>query len=294
MEDAPLAVFAPAKVNLYLHVTGRRDDGYHELESLVAFADVGDCVTAEAASDLSLRVTGPQAAGLSAGDDNLVMRAADALCARTGVPAGAALTLEKVLPVASGIGGGSADAAAALKVLVRLWGLHPGAHDLSGLALDLGADVPVCLAGRAAVMSGIGERLDFVEMPAPLAAVLVNPGVAVPTPAVFKARQGPFSEPMAHPLPADPDAMLGYLEARRNDLETPALQLAPVIGEVLEALRATQGCGLARMSGSGATCFGLFADRAAAEAAAAALSGARPDWWITSTMLGGTGMLGGL
>ena len=286
MDDAPVAVFAPAKVNLYLHVTGRRDDGYHELESLVVFADVGDRVTAEAATELSLRVTGPRGEGLSAGDDNLVMRAAEALCARTGMAAGAALTLEKVLPVASGIGGGSADAAAALKALVRLWGLHPGAHDLSGLSLDLGADVPVCLAGRAAVMSGIGERLDFVDLPAPLAAVLVNPGVAVSTPAVFKARQGPFSEPVADPLPTDPEAMLAYLEARRNDLEAPALQLAPIIGEVLEALRATQGCRLARMSGSGATCFGLFMDRAAAEAAASALSKAYSDWWIAPATLG--------
>jgi len=286
MDDAPVAVFAPAKVNLYLHVTGRRDDGYHELESLVVFADVGDRVAAEVASDLSLQITGPERAGLSAGSDNLVLRAADALRARIGTPAGAALTLEKVLPVASGIGGGSADAAAAVKALVRLWGIHPGEHDLSGLALDLGADVPVCLAGLAAVMSGIGERLDFVDLPAPLAAVLVNPGVAVSTPAVFKARKGPFSEPMAGSLPADPGAMLAYLEARRNDLEAPAMELVPAIGEVLEALRAMQGCGLARMSGSGATCFGMFTDRTAAEAAASVLSGAHPDWWITPATLG--------
>jgi 4-diphosphocytidyl-2-C-methyl-D-erythritol kinase len=286
MEDAPVAVFAPAKVNLYLHVTGRRADGYHELESLVVFADIGDRITAVPAPELSLRVTGPHGAGLSAGGDNLVLRAAEALRACTGDQGGAALTLEKVLPVASGIGGGSADAAAAVKALVRLWGIHPGAYDLSGLALGLGADVPVCLAGRAAVMSGIGERLEFVDLPSPLAAVLVNPGVEVSTPAVFKAREAVFSAPSAEAPPADAEAVMAYLEARRNDLEAPALELVPVVGEVLEALRAMRDCRFARMSGSGATCFGLFADRATAEAAAKGLSGAHPGWWITPAMLG--------
>ncbi len=287
MDAATVAVFAPAKINLYLHVTGRRADGYHEMESLVVFADVGDRIVAEAGDGLSLAITGPHAAGLSAEGDNLVTRAAEALRARIGGELGAAIMLEKNLPVSSGIGGGSADAAAALKALSRLWEVHPAQYDLSGLALDLGADVPVCLAGRSAHMSGIGEQLEFTGPLPALPAVLVNPGVAVSTPAVFKARNAAFSEPSRlFELAVEAEAFVRDLAARGNDLEAPALSLAPEIATVLSELRETPRCQLARMSGSGATCFGIFEDAEAAAEAAAGISARQPDWWVTPTIFG--------
>lgn len=293
MQAETIATAAPAKINLYLHVTGRRADGYHELDSLVAFADVGDRVEAVAAEQLSLHISGPFASALNVGVDNLVMRAAEALRAHMGIGDGAALRLEKNLPVASGIGGGSADAAATIKVLARLWGMHPGRHDLSGLALglalELGADVPVCLAGSATYMSGIGEVLEPVSGLPDLPAVLVNPGVAVSTPAVFAARQGGFSKPgRIDPPPGDIEGWIAALRARRNDLAAPAQTLTPEIGAVLAALEQTPGCGLARMSGSGATCFGLYGDAVDAAAAAAVIERARPDWWVSATTFKGS------
>jgi 4-diphosphocytidyl-2-C-methyl-D-erythritol kinase len=265
--------FAPAKVNLYLHVTGRRADGYHLLDSLAVFPAVGDVVTAAAGDAVSLAVAGPFGAVLADDPDNLVLRAARAL--RRGAGAGAALRLEKNLPVASGIGGGSADAAAALRVLAEFWGVDVA---LPEIAARLGADVPVCLGRRAAVMGGVGEVLGAAPGLPAFGLVLVNPGVAVATPAVFRARTGAFSAPAA--LPAgwdDAAAMAADLARLRNDLEAPAMAVAPVIGEVLAALRAVPWVLLARMSGSGATCFGICQTAAAAEAAAAAL--ARPGWW---------------
>ncbi len=268
--------FAPAKVNLFLHVLGRRPDGYHELDSLAVFAAVGDTLTATTADATTLAVAG--APGLSAGPDNLVLRATAALAALTGHGGGAALRLDKRLPVASGIGGGSADAAAALRLLCRLWGVSPGARALDALALSLGADVPVCLHGRPARMGGAGERLDAAPALPRFGLALVNPGVAVATPAVFAARRGAFSPLAALPAGwADAAAMAADLARLSNDLEAPALSLCPTIGEVLAALRALPGCLLARMSGSGATCLGLFAEAGAAERAAATLS--RPAWW---------------
>ncbi len=266
------ARFAPAKVNLFLHVTGRRGDGYHLLDSLAVFADVGDVVSAEDAETLSLEIGGPFGAVLRAEDDNLLLKAARLLAPGRG----AALGLEKNLPVASGIGGGSADAAAALRLLARLWGMTD--VDLAPLALQLGADVPVCLVSRPVRMQGIGEIL----VPAPrlpaFGMVLVNPGVAVPTPAVFKARAGAFSVPPALPAAwAGFEEMIAGLTACANDLEAPAIGVAPVIGEVLAALGALPGAALARMSGSGATCFALFETAQAARAAAALI--ARPGWW---------------
>ncbi|WP_298282514.1 4-(cytidine 5'-diphospho)-2-C-methyl-D-erythritol kinase [Acidocella sp.] len=266
------ARFAPAKVNLFLHVTGRRGDGYHLLDSLAVFADVGDVVSAEDAETLSLEIGGPFGAVLRAEDDNLLLKAARLLAPGRG----AALGLEKNLPVASGIGGGSADAAAALRLLARLWGMTD--VDLAPLALQLGADVPVCLVSRPVRMQGIGEIL----VPAPrlpaFGMVLVNPGVAVPTPAVFKARAGAFSVPPALPAAwAGFEEMIAGLTACANDLEAPAIGVAPVLGEVLAALGALPGAALARMSGSGATCFALFETAQAARAAAALI--ARPGWW---------------
>ena len=277
---------APAKINLYLHVTGRRADGYHTLDSLMAFAGVGDTVAAEAAPDLSLAVDGPRAAEVPADSGNLVLMAAERLRRAAGVEAGARLTLTKRLPTASGIGGGSADAAAALRVLARLWGIAPDDARLGRVALETGADVPVCLHGKAAFAAGIGEILTPASFLPPAWLVLVNPGVALATPAVFKARQGAFSAPAPFGPPvADAAALAGLLKVRRNDLTSAAVALVPEIGAVLGALEAQPGILLARMSGSGATCFGLWAERPAAEAAARALSKSHARWWVVAAPL---------
>ncbi|MCU9848290.1 4-(cytidine 5'-diphospho)-2-C-methyl-D-erythritol kinase [Defluviimonas sp. WL0024] len=265
--------FAAAKVNLTLHVTGRRADGYHLLDSLVVFAGTGDRIRVSESESLGLTITGPEGAGLDAGADNLVLRAARAF----EVERGAAIELDKQLPVASGIGGGSADAAATLSALARLWNLPLPAPDA---VLALGADVPVCLAGRPARMRGIGERLDPVGgLPEGLALVLVNPRVAVPTPAVFAALERRDNPPITEiPKGCDATDFALWLAVQRNDLEAPAIAIAPVIAEVLAALRACGGL-LSRMSGSGATCFGLFADLAAATRAARRISIEKPGWW---------------
>lgn len=283
---------ARAKINLFLHILGRRDDGYHELDSLVAFADVQDEVAAVPADRLTLTIDGPFADALTDAGDNLVLGAARALAKAADRPSpGAALALTKRLPVASGIGGGSADAAATLKALTRMWGIDLPADRLAALALDLGADVPVCLVGRATFMGGIGETLEPVTLP-PVPAVLVNPGVAVSTGAVFRSLDMP--PPPAPPTltrfpgppPTDAHGLAAWLTAEtRNDLAAPAIAQQPVIAEVLDALARRQGCLLARMSGSGATCFGLFTDTRAASAAAQAITGAHSTWWVTATAL---------
>jgi 4-diphosphocytidyl-2-C-methyl-D-erythritol kinase len=278
--------FAPAKLNLYLHVTGRRSDGYHLLDSLVAFVDVGDDVVAAPAAALSLTLEGPQAAALAgAPNDNLVWRAAERLAATAGKPAAAAVTLVKNLPVASGIGGGSSDAAATLQVLAQLWRLDMPLADLRALAATLGADVPVCLTGRAAWLGGIGEQIEPATGLPPATALLVNPGVALSTATVFAARRGPFSAPARFPLPGGVVELARLLAQRRNDLMTPAIELVPAIGRVLDRLAAAEGALMARMSGSGATCFGLFAAPEAAMAAAARLRSEQPDWWLATGRL---------
>ncbi len=265
--------FAPAKVNLALHVTGRRADGYHLLDSLVVFAGVGDMVSAAPAADVSLSITGPQSAALTVADDNLVLRAARLM---TGA---FRLTLDKHLPVASGIGGGSADAAATLRLIARLSGhpLPPAAE-----VLRLGADVPVCLAGQPVRMTGIGEGLHPLTHPLPSAwLVLVNPGQAVSTPEVFRALDRRDNAPMqALPRLRDAAELAAWVAMQRNDMEPAATRLLPVIAEVRRALSSQPGCLLSRMSGSGATCFGLFADPLSANAAARAISAAQPGWWV--------------
>ncbi|HYF05981.1 MAG TPA: 4-(cytidine 5'-diphospho)-2-C-methyl-D-erythritol kinase, partial [Acetobacteraceae bacterium] len=266
------AGFAPAKVNLYLHVTGRRPDGYHLLDSLVVFADVGDEVAAAPAETLSLTVDGAGAEALAAEADNLVLRAARALAEAAGIAPRAALRLTKILPVAAGLGGGSADAAAALRVLRTLWGLSLDDAALSGIARRIGADVPACLAARPCRMEGIGEVLGPAPALPRFGLVLANPRVALATPAVFAARQGAFSPRAVLPVGwADADAMARDLAAQANDLEPPARALCPAIGDVLAALRALPGVLLARMSGSGATCFALMATPAEAAQAATRL-----------------------
>lgn len=281
-----LAESAPAKVNLFLHVTGRRDDGYHLLDSLAVFADVSDTLRATSSEGLTLSITGHFAASLSAEPDNLVLRAARALAEAAGIEPRAAIELEKNLPIASGIGGGSADAAAALRLLCRLWGLDPEPRLLLDIAASLGADVTVCLAGRPARMQGIGERLSTAPALPNIGLVLVNPGVAVATPAVFRARNGGYSKPAQLPAGwADAEAMADDLALCSNDLEVAAIGLCPQIADVLVAIAAEPDCLLARMSGSGATCFGFFADPALATAAAARL--ARAGWWAWGGRLAG-------
>lgn len=269
---------APAKINLYLHVTGKRADGYHLLDSLVVFAGVGDEITAAPDEALSLAVAGPFSAGLAGETDNLVLRAARALAEAGGIAPRARLVLRKNLPVASGIGGGSADAAATLRLLARLWGLDLPAAEMQRIALRLGADVPVCLAGRPARMAGIGEVLTAAPCLPPCGLVLVNPGVATPTPEVFRARTAAFTPAAAMPEAwADAHAMAQALGGMTNGLQDAAISRQPVIADVLAAIAGSPDCLLARMSGSGATCFGLYADAGQAEAAARGL--ARAGWW---------------
>ncbi|HVJ54378.1 MAG TPA: 4-(cytidine 5'-diphospho)-2-C-methyl-D-erythritol kinase [Aliidongia sp.] len=282
---------APAKLNLTLEVVGKRADGYHLLDSLVAFTAYGDTVEARPGSGLSLAMDGPFGTRL-AGDtaENLVLRAARTLAEAAGVKADAALHLTKRLPIASGIGGGSSDAAAALLALAALWRIDPAPEDLARLALTLGADVPVCLKHRPARLQGIGDRVDPAPILPAAPILLVNPGIGLPTPSVFKARQGAFSAGAgAHGVltepPADVEALALALRRHGNDLTQAAIGLLPAIAEILAALEALPGCLLARMSGSGATCFALFRDAASAQAAEASLSTRHPGWWAVATRL---------
>jgi len=283
----PFNVFAPAKINLFLHVGDKRADGFHALESLVMFARAGDTLIIEPSDGLSLALEGNFAKGLASEDDNLVLRAARALGEHAGVPACAHLVLVKNLPVASGIGGGSADAAAALRGLSRLWDLELAADVLHDIAASLGSDVPVCLRSQPCWMEGRGEIVTPVADMPELPVVLVNPGVAVPTGKVFASlheRHGTGLQKLAGWKSAGD--LIGWLCRTANDLEAPARAIAPEISDALVALAAEEGCHLARMSGSGATCFGLFTDNRAADAAEAKLKARHPNWWVVATTLG--------
>ncbi len=286
-----LAATAPAKINLTLRVLGRRPDGYHDLESLVAFADFGDRLTLAPGAALSLAVGGPRAALAGADADNLVLKAARAIAERIPGIALGAFQLEKNLPVAAGLGGGSADAAAALRLIARANGLAPDDPRLHAAARATGADVPVCLDPRPRLMRGIGEILsEPLDLP-PLQAVLVNPGVALATKAVFAGWTPPAKPAAALDTAALAEAagheqFLRLLTTQPNDLEGAAITLAPAIAEVLAALRALPGCTLARMSGSGATCFGLFGSAAAMQSAATALTNTYPQGWVRAAALG--------
>lgn len=272
-----MAESAPAKVNLYLHVVGRRADGYHLLDSLAVFGPAADHVSVAGEGELSLAVSGPFAGGLEAEADNLVLRAARALAGAAGIAPRGGLRLEKQLPIASGIGGGSADAAAALRLLNRAWGLNFPPARLREVALPLGADIPVCIESRPARMAGVGEVITAAPGLPVVALLLVNPGEKLATPDVFRARTGGFSAPADLPA-AWPSAAAMAEDLRRcgNDLEAAAIGLCPPIAAVLATIAAQKGCLLARMSGSGATCFGLFARVEDAEAARCALPAA---WW---------------
>lgn len=287
----PLTTRARAKVNLDLRVLGRRADGYHELESLVAFAGVGDTLSLDPGVPLSLTLAGPRSEGLTGDDANLVLRAARALAAaRPGLRLGR-FHLVKRLPVASGIGGGSADAAAAIRLLARLNGIAPADPLLREVAAQVGADVPVCLDSRARMMAGIGEKLGPVLRLPPLFAVLANPGVGVETVAVFRALGLKAGESASEArvenvaAPASAAKLLDYLTSTTNDLAAPAQRAASVIGDVLERLAGLPGCRLARMSGSGATCFALFDNCTASATAAKLLQSERPNWWVKPTLL---------
>lgn len=289
-----LRVPAPAKINLFLHVGARRADGYHTLQSLVCFAAAGDVLMLSHAETLSLSVEGPFAGGLAGEGDNLVLRAARFLAARADVNKGAAIVLTKNLPVSSGIGGGSADAAATLRGLTKLWDLQISDDELHAIALSLGSDVPVCLRSVPAMMDGRGEQVTPVAALPSCAMVLVNPGVAVSTAEVFRrlGRTASDTLPIVRPLPAAESGLaelLRYLAATRNDMEGAARALAPAISDVLEALGAHDAV-LARMCGSGATCYGLFENDAMANAAAQALSTTHPDWWAMPTRIAQAGI----
>ncbi len=282
MPDSLLQANAPAKLNLDLYLTGVVADGphrgYHRIDSLVVFLDLGDSLAAAPAPALNLAVDGPFAAALEADNDNLVLRAARALAEAAGVEAGAQLTLTKTLPVAAGLGGGSADAAAALGLLARLWNVRLASDDLAALGLRLGADLPVCLYGRPAIVGGIGEVITPAPtLPPGLALVLANPGIPLSTADVFRARQGPFSRP-----PAQRDGIGGH-----NDLEPAARALMPQVAPMLDSLAGLPGARAARLTGSGPTGFALFDSRAEADAAAARLAAEHPDWWVRAASVAG-------
>ena len=272
---------APAKINLTLHVTGQRDDGYHLLDSLVVFADVADKLGASVSPDLTLRVSGPFADGVPVDHTNLMMRAANALRTASGVTVGAAMTLDKNLPHAAGIGSGSSDAAATILMLAKLWNVDPLRDDAPEV-LALGADVPVCMrAPKAVRMSGIGEVLEPVPVLPSCALVLVRPSVDVPTGTVFDGlatKQGTAMSPV--PEGMEFAEFADWLAAQRNDLQVPARAIAPVIDATIAALDALPDVAFAGMSGSGATCFALVKDLDAAHKVARVMQAAHPDWWI--------------
>lgn len=269
-------VLAPAKINMTLHVTGRRADGFHLLDSLVMFADIGDTVRVKCADELSLAVDGRMSAGVPVDERNIMLRAAQFI----GV--GAAMRLTKKLPIAAGIGGGSSDAAATLKALSELSG-KPIPDNL----IELGADLPVCLLGRTARMRGIGEQVEPLDGLPKLHAVLVNPNRPVETEAVYSRLTTHENPPMPETIPTGQKAaeLIGWLKTMRNDLEAPAMKAEPVIAQVFQALEVTPGCLMTRMSGSGGTCFGLYANRETARAAAGRLREQQPGWWVSAARL---------
>jgi 4-diphosphocytidyl-2-C-methyl-D-erythritol kinase len=283
--NSGIVVAAPAKINLFLHVGEKRADGYHDLESLAAFAALGDDIRLDHDDRISLSVDGPFAAQLAASDDNLVVRAAKRLSEKSGALRGVRIGLRKTLPVAAGLGGGSADAAAVLRGLVQLWKIDPGREALRDIAGSLGADVPVCIDCRTAWMEGRGDRVRPLP-PLPSAGVLlVNPGLPISTTRVFanlQERRGLGMMSPATPF-EDVHALVSYLIETTNDLEIPARAIAPVIVNVTREIAGLPDVLLTRMSGSGATCFGVFASKQSARTAALLLRPRHPEWWIADT-----------
>ncbi|MEO3386153.1 4-(cytidine 5'-diphospho)-2-C-methyl-D-erythritol kinase [Mesorhizobium sp. CAU 1741] len=274
---------APAKVNLALHVTGRRADGYHLLDTLVVFTEAGDRIRVRRADRDTLDISGPFSSGLESDADNLVLRARDMLRRLTGTTIPVHIALEKNLPIASGIGGGSSDAAAILRALHCLWRPDVSLDEIALESLQLGADLPMCMEARPLIARGIGDAITHVEGLPALAMVLVNPGVAVSTPAIFRALASRDNAPMPA-LDPRPDfaGLVGWLASTRNDLEDTAASLAPPIADTLQALRHS-GAAMARMSGSGATCFGLYASLDEARRAAEVIASSEPSWYVQAT-----------
>ncbi|HEU5046389.1 MAG TPA: 4-(cytidine 5'-diphospho)-2-C-methyl-D-erythritol kinase [Rickettsiales bacterium] len=275
-----ISATAAAKINLYLHITGKTANGYHALDSLVAFANTGDVLEVSPSDRVTLRISGTYGAALSS-QDNLVMKAATALQQRFHIKEGAAISLQKQLPIGSGIGGGSADAAATLQLLTRLWKINAEPQDMQELALSLGADVPACLQSTSLYMSGIGEVIEPGPRLSGLFILLVGTGVPLLTRDVFAGYQGQFSQAMPHMRRfASNEELIRFLNSTRNDLQDAAIALMPEIATILQALSTEKDCLLSRMSGSGSTCFGLFAKRKYAEDAAIRLNRQYPGWWI--------------
>lgn len=281
-EGQSLTVTAPAKVNLFLHITGRRGDGYHLLESLFVFTESGDRITVSPSDRLSFSLSGPFAGALAGGENNLVVAAAEALATATGIAPHVALGLEKNLPVAAGIGGGSADAAATLLALNDFWYLGLSLGELSAIAIQLGADVPACLHQKPLFVQGVGEKIREVPLGFEAGILLANPGVELSTPAVFKAFKeagSAFDDVLGQGV--SPWDSLEVLEQNtRNSLEVPAVAACPEVAEVLAFLHGLEGVQMVRMSGSGATCFAVFANRDAAEDARKTAEKCHPDWWF--------------
>lgn len=274
---------APAKINLFLHVTGRRPDGYHLLESLVVFADISDEIEVSPSDTFELTVQGPFAKDLSS-TDNIVLKAARYLQKRHGIREAARIHLTKNIPISAGLGGGSSDAAAVILALEQLWNC-PALPGADVLTQQLGADVPVCLRCQPTIMRGIGEDLSQAEDFPSCGVLLINPGRPVPTAEVFRAVRPPFSQPFLRIGPADWrtfEDLTAFLNSTKNDLTAPAAALAPIVNDCLNVLSATVDCALGRMTGSGATCFGLFRTEQEARGAANAISKSYPAWWIKS------------
>jgi 4-diphosphocytidyl-2-C-methyl-D-erythritol kinase len=288
-----LTIFAPAKINLYLHVTGRLDNGYHTLDSLIAFADIGDSVEIEPAADFQFRVRGPYCKEFTAKEldaspnsSNIAVQAAWTLARAAQKTLNTRITLTKNLPLASGMGGGSSDAAAVIWGLCEWWNLPRSAPYLTGLMARLGADVPVCFPCKPARVRGIGDVLDPAPVMGETPVLLINPGVPCPTANVFGQFDGAYKEPQAIPASLENfKDLVSFLKTHDNDLQVPAMRTAPEIKIVLENLQKQKNCGFARMTGSGATCFGLFETELAAQKAAKAIVAEHPRWWVKAGWL---------
>ena len=281
-----IVIAAPAKINLYLHIVGKCDDGFHCLESLVAFVKVCDFVSVQNSSRLVLKNIGPFGDSVWV-SNNLVMRAARYFQKISDINLGAEIILTKNLPISSGVGGGSSDATATIKALSRLWNIRLEDCDFSELVTYLGADAPICLLGRTAFVSGVGEKLNPINISPIVPIVLINPMVGLSTPTVFKSHKKPFTNKMIMvPPPYDFEPLIRFLSKNcKNDLTDSAISLVPEILTVLDILKKNSGCMLARMSGSGATCFGVFETILAANSAASKIQKNNPRWWVKSTEL---------
>ena len=281
-----ITAIAPAKVNLYLHITGKKKTGYHELDSLIVFTELHDIISVTTHHNIEISVRGPLAGQLSESPEtNLVYKAAQILTELTDIPKGAKITVSKNIPVAAGLGGGSADAAAAIQALCKLWNIGLEDRVLATIALSLGSDVPACLLSKTAQISGFGEILKPVpEFPKNLHLVLVNPGIKLLTKSVYEGFRGPFKGTKSISLfPTNPTNLPAFLQQCSNDLSESAKELCPDIIEVLDALESCTGCYLARISGSGPSCFGIFPNAKVANLAALQIARRKTDWWVKAT-----------